>query len=463
MRHPLLILCLLTGTCLAWGQPAPATSPSQQRRERLLNFFRGQTLDNYNRIGIRSPKWDADAQASLEALAKVLAWEYRPDGDEYDVIMDAARRLGDAGCSDSLVLFARARGYVYFNRRYEDVLPLHIESAKRIMTSGYEPYMKCMVNLRAAWLRARDRSDTRVSRREGRRLVEAAMDALPAALADPQIPVDVALDLMELAGTASLVVERDRAVIFDRAMPVLEQSPLAKPTILKTARAEFLSSYAHDARRDSAQTREQIDQLMAQRLAEAAEAAQQAWEADPSNARAADAMMQIQAARGADGQVVEQWFKRAVEADPDRLATYANRLRLLEPRSGGSPPKMIEFARSYTNHRDPDSGIPMLLIEAHLRAACFTDAGEQGEPQPAYFTHSPDVWKDISAVYEPYLQGHPNSLYHRSRYAQLAAWCGQWQTSDKQLRAMGEQFSLSWLRNRETWQQLRAQVAEHVR
>ena len=39
----------------------------------------------------------------------------------------------------------RARRYVYFNRRYEDVLPLHIESAKRIMTSGYEPYMKCVV------------------------------------------------------------------------------------------------------------------------------------------------------------------------------------------------------------------------------------------------------------------------------------------------------------------------------
>jgi hypothetical protein len=460
--HPLrwtshiLVVVLLAGA--AGAQTLPARGDGAARRQQTLDYYRGLTVDAYNRVGIRSPRWDADAQASLDALAIVLAWDFRPDGDEYDTILHAGKRLQDAGCSDPLVVFARARAYVYFNRRYEELMPLHLDASRRMVTSAYHPLIKCLVDLRTAWLRARDRSDIRVSRRDARRMVKPAMDLLPKALAGADIPDDVVLTLFSVISQTSHAVERDRSVLFDSALPVLEASASGKPTLLQTARAEFALDHAMDARRDTTSPAEQVALVIAERLHQAATAGEQAWQADHSNARAADAMMKIEAARGATPQVVQQWFARAVEADPFRLPTYLSRLRLLEPRGGGSVTPMIEFARTCRDHPDIDSGIPLLLVEAHLRAAQYGDAGELDDLDTAYFTSTPDVWRDIQSVYEPYLQRHPQSLYHRSRYAQLAAWCGQWPSSDKQLREMGDQFSMSWFRSRESWQSLRSRV-----
>jgi hypothetical protein len=457
-----MFIVLVFSASIARGQPQPTTSATQQTRQQVLNFYLNRTVADYQRVGTRSPQWDADAQATLDALSRVLAWDFRPDGDEYDRIIESTRKLNEAGCSDPLVMFAQARAMVAFNRRFEDVMPLHAEAGKRIANSAYDPTIKCIVTLRGAWMRARDRSDPRTSRREGRRMVDAALENLPKSLADPELPTDIALNLFGMIGDASAVVERDRAIVFNRALPMLEQSRLGKPAIVLTARAEFALDYAMDAKHEATTSPQQMKQETSDRLNQAAELARQAWEADSSNARAADLMMQVESARGADDSVIEQWFERAIAADPSRRATYATRLRLLEPRNGGSIARMLELARRCMNNPDPDSGVSLLVVDTHLRAACFTEAGEKDSPQRAYFTASPQVFDDIRSVYEPFLLHHPDSLYHRSRYAQLATWCGQWQVSDNQVRAMNGQFSLLWFRSREGWSDFKAEVAEHI-
>ena len=80
---------------------------------------------------------------------------------------------------------------------------------------------------------------------------------------------------------------------------------------------------------------------------------------------------------------------------------------------------MIDFGHKCLATQKWESGIPMLLIESAPAARHYTDKGEQDDVQRAYFTSDGDIWEDIKAVYEPYLQRYPDSLYHRSRYAQL--------------------------------------------
>src|SRR5262245_17881214 len=216
MRWPLLILGLvlvLDVPCLR-AQQQPASSPTSQPAE-ASEFFRRITVEDYARAGTRNPKWDADARAVLEALATVLASQERTEqaADAYDVIYARAKRLNEAGCSDALALYARARTSACFGRKTEDIAPLHVEAAKRIAESSYHPLLKSIVCLRGAAVRARDRSDPRASRRDGRRMVEAALDAMPRALADPDVPLETILDLFDLVGDASLIVERDRSVV----------------------------------------------------------------------------------------------------------------------------------------------------------------------------------------------------------------------------------------------------------
>ncbi|HWP40562.1 MAG TPA: hypothetical protein VNL70_06510, partial [Tepidisphaeraceae bacterium] len=209
----------------------------------------------------------------------------------------------------------------------------------------------------------------------------------------------------------------------------------------------------------------EVAQIRQQRLAEALAAAQHAWELDPRNPLAAELMMRVQVACGNVTDAAGTWFERAVALDPDLLRVYVEKLQLLTPsRDGsGSIAEMIEFGRQCLATGRWDSGIPLLLIEAHLQAASLDEQGRALDSlRRGYFMSDPRIWQDIQQVYEPYLQRYPDSLYHRSRYAQLAAWCGQWMVADCQLRVMGDRFSLAWFRSRQQYLGLRGEVAEHV-
>jgi hypothetical protein len=388
----------------------------------------------------------------LDALARGLALDYSPGGDEYDVIAAHTKKVIDAGCSDPLVLYAAARGYTYFNRKYDDLLPLYVESAKRMGEVTYHPLLRCEANLRAAALRGRDRTDPRAARRDGRKFIAAAMTELPRMLADKDVPIDDVMDVFDMIGDASAIVERDRAVVFDQAYPQIEQITANKSLAL-TIKANELLDYSNDAKRTMASQQPSLDaqHQLTQRLDDAVAAAQQAWDADNSNPYAAEAMMRIQAARGDYKQGVAAWFDRAISAEPDFYRAYVTRLAYLEPKYQGSIREMIDFGHRCLANQKWETGIPMLLVEAHLRAAHYRDNTEQDEIQKSYFTSDADVWEDIKAVYEPYLQRYPHSLYHRSRYAQLACWCEQWETAKAQFQQMGDRFSLSWFRSREAY------------
>jgi hypothetical protein len=229
-----------------------------------------------------------------------------------------------------------------------------------------------------------------------------------------------------------------------------------------TIKANELLDYSNDAKRALASPQPSPDaqHQATQRLADAAAAAEQAWAADNLNAYAAEAMMRIEAARDNSKQGVPMWFDRAVGADPDFYHAYVTRLVYLEPKYQGSIREMIDFGHKCLATQKWESGIPMLLIEAHLRAAHYTDKGEQDDVQRAYFTSDGDIWEDIKAVYEPYLQRYPDSLFHRSRYAQLACWCEQWETAKKQFQAMGDHFSLAWFRTREAYLRQRGAIPQ---
>ncbi|HWP40423.1 MAG TPA: hypothetical protein VNL70_05810, partial [Tepidisphaeraceae bacterium] len=226
--------------------------PLAERRHQTLDFYRRITLEDYQRVGKRNAAWDEHAQRALEALAALLALEFRPQADEFDVVFDSGKRAQDLGCNDPLVLFALARGYAHFSRKYEEIAPLHVESAMRIADSGYHPLLKCMVNLRAAAIRGKSKTDARAARRDARRMLAAANALLPAALADEQIPIDSLLTLFDLIGDASAVVERDRAELFQPAMAALQQQAQRQPHrlspgLLAVIRGRMLLDHALDA------------------------------------------------------------------------------------------------------------------------------------------------------------------------------------------------------------------------
>jgi hypothetical protein len=194
----------------------------------------------------------------------------------------------------------------------------------------------------------------------------------------------------------------------------------------------------------------------------AAKAGSEAWNIDNTNARAAQLMMRVMLGLGELEQEAA-WFHRAAQAEPDDFITYRDHLQALEPKWGGSPEAMIAFGRECLKGGDWDAGIPFILVEAHLALSQYAPDGYKSEPQPQYFRENAQAWQDVKAVHDEYLKRPNPSLYHRSRFAEIALWAGKYEEAAAQFEAMGQKFSYDWFRNDARYNRARAEVAANVK
>ena len=456
-----LVIVLFAALARA-ADEAPATQPSaKDGPARSLAFFQRITVQDYDRVGRRDPKWDKPARVILHAASRIWAWEFSPDGDEYDVIRANFEGALNAGCDDPLVLYGIARRHEFFGRTFDDTLALHVRAAAAMGESQYHPLLKCTALLRGASYKARSKQDPQGSRAQATGMLDAALAQLPAILADPDVSRLALWELFDVVGEASKVVTGDRETYAARAFGVLDRTSKDRSMVLAVM-ADFHTSHAWDGRGLGFADRVTPDEskLMEERLAVAQVAAEEAWRLDNANSFAARAMMKIELGQGEGTPRMETWFRRAMAADPDCYDACARKLHYLEPKWYGSAEEMAAFGRECLATKRFDAGLPLILIEAHLKAARYTKDDYLREPQHDYFK-DPRVWDDVKAVYEPYLKRYPDSLYHRTRYMQLAAWAGQWATARSQVDAMGKRFSYTLLRTREKYAALRDEIVAH--
>jgi len=178
----------------------------------------------------------------------------------------------------------------------------------------------------------------------------------------------------------------------------------------------------------------------AQRVRAARDALLEASKLEPANAEAACAMLIVEKAIGTSRKDLDQWYQRAMAADPDSYRAAMRKVEYLYPQWHGSPEEMVAHARQVAATARWEGGMPLVLVEVHWELAGMHDPGKK-PVDPAYFANNPEAWKDVKAVYEAYLRRVPDSRYHRTRYALIAAWCGQWADAQRQFAKLGEDFS----------------------
>jgi hypothetical protein len=157
---------------------------------------------------------------------------------------------------------------------------------------------------------------------------------------------------------------------------------------------------------------------------------------------------------------MERWYRRAIEADPTMDATLEAKLEYLEPKWHGSEQEMLAFGRELLKDGNWESRQPLKLVDVHLQLVMTERVGVGGnyyDRCAAYFKRHPEAWADVKAVYDGYLERVPDSRYHRTRYAVIAAWCGEWLEADRQFQALGERVASVY--PQEVWQKLRDEAA----
>ena len=168
-------------------------------------------------------------------------------------------------------------------------------------------------------------------------------------------------------------------------------------------------------------------------LAQAAEVLEKAWTLDPTDAMPAAMLITCQLGnRGGGRDAVERWFTKAVEADPDCLGAYERKMYALHPAwLGDTFEDSIAFGRDCLATQNGRAGVPMLLVKAHH------DASQASGDAKAYYAR-PDVWADLSGVYEGQLVNYPDDARRRSELANAAAQSGRWDVVRAQFDLLGD-------------------------
>ena len=287
-------------------------------------------------------------------------------------------------------------------------------------------------------------------------MVNAAGKLWPQVTREAQLPPK----RMDEIGTMLLDViqhaHQDRKTAFDdlfaHFQKALPNSPV--PLVFK---GKFYQSYAWDARGGgvASTVTEEGRKLMQERLDIAEEALTKAWEMDPTSPDAAVAMIDVELGQGKGRDVMEKWYRRAMEADPDNLEAVREKMYYLTPKWHGSAEDMLAFGRELVAQKNYYAFLPGYLASAHTTLSSYaTDPDE-------YF-HDPQVWEDLQSVFLPAIAAWPQDLGYRSRYAYFACKCGQWAEAKKQFDILGNDVMPERFGGREAMEKYRRMAIENA-
>ncbi|HEY7120003.1 MAG TPA: hypothetical protein VH475_25670 [Tepidisphaeraceae bacterium] len=426
----------------------PATEPARPApaRKRLDYYRRLFLTDGYEKAGRHDPAWDASARAAIENYARVVAGDPLRTGDEQDAGRDAAGACLRSRCADSLVLYVAAR--LYDDRAMPEAqkLRLYCGAAERAAEADnkYPAMLRAEILFRGAGRAAGGARQNLLPKlaESSKEWAKKGMELLPAALADRDASPKAVETLFELIGASSADVEGDRFKLLSDAAPILEKSPVSKSLQL-TVTGSALIQYAWDARGSgwASTVTPEGWKLFNERIEAARKTLEQAWRLDPTNASAAVEMLTIATAQGSTYAEMDRWYRRAIEANPASEAAINGKLFYLEPKWHGSADQMLAFGRELLKDGKWEARQPLQLVEVHFRLLQYERADTYYGQCAAYFGKHPEAWADVKAVYDEFLKRVPESRWHRTRYAMVAAWSGQWAEANRQFKSLGEHYA----------------------
>jgi hypothetical protein len=458
MKHVCLVVSIAIVVCASRlnGVPplnvdgaAPAIPPLSEKSAKRYQWVKEQLSDAYDRVGRHDPKWDASARLAL-SLSVDMWGPPRVIGSGNRAQFEAATAAVEAGCDDPIVLFAYARTFLTFGKDAAACIDHHRRAADGLLKSGYGPYYKALSQLRYADVRAEAVHEARVAAPDkavgaGDRWadvaahVNVALSVAKDLAKEKDVPLDQWIDLGDTLSAVTDNYTGGVKWVIANAYPTFER--VAPPSAALTVKGRLYTTWAFQARGKGAgsQVTAGNRRLMGERLAVAQEALERAWELDTSNAAAAARMIGVELGQGQGRARMEQWFKRAMDADPDSEAACNQKLLYLEPKWYGSPAEMLAFGRECVKGGRFRSDVPGTLRQAHIKLSHYTHGRWLPEQDAAYF-QTPGVWVDLRAVHEGYLRAERDRdpTLTRNRYAHEACLCRAWADAVKMFAVIGD-------------------------
>jgi hypothetical protein len=385
------------------------------------------TVAAYERVGRKSPKWDADAKRCLTAFARIRSSTNTDISEFRDELRTILPRLVTAKCDDPMIRYLYLRNVFADSHSAGETAAAFGEVAAAMQLSAYPDIRKFYTMM---WAR-RTLQNAEPQRPEIATLLEKAAAFLAKALNDNSMPVREADESCDFLMSAPWWAEAARWDCYRVLEPVLTNRWKGTSVALLTKGRAYLS-YSWQARgKGYANTvTEKGWQSLAERLEIAAEALEAAWKLNPRDVRICREMMRIELGQGKGSDRLETWFQRGMKLDPANYDLCAEKLEYLRPRWYGSSKAMIDFGRECTANTNWAGTVRVMLADAHYEASREIQDDEQ---RAAYWKQT-NVWSDIQFTFEQFLKLYPEEVGYRHNYARYAARCGEWQKFMNQIK-----------------------------
>jgi hypothetical protein len=400
--------------------------------EEERNWEEAAALDAYGRFGKRDPKWDAKVREAIHQFYQSEGVGAKADSRH------ALEAAVEAGCEDPLVVSLTGFAIEKTGGNPRQVLKLYQQAHDDIRTSQYPDYFRLSNAIRYYNLLYRTSSaevnfrGERVFPREDAQALSQLRSGIALQFADaarikppPSLLLDTAQRVIDITGAGD---EKAYARVSNIMESLLPNRP--EPLILK---GEFYTDFAWVARGSG--TADTVTdrgwKLFTERLAVAEESLKKAYELDPTDPRSSTAMLSVELGQGKGRDVMETWYKRAMEADPDNLTACERKLYYLEPKWHGSAEDMLAFGEECYKSGNYLGRLPTVLMLAHKSLSRYLH-------NPEAYLKQDVVWRDARRVYEPYLRVRPDDTDARSAYTYYACVSGHWAVAKEQFDLLGD-------------------------
>ncbi|HEY3325023.1 MAG TPA: hypothetical protein VGP72_31505 [Planctomycetota bacterium] len=418
--------------------PALPTDPTQQWFYRIF-------VSDYLKHGKRGAAWD---QSAVDALALAARWYNRDATADQSIIFSLCNTALENGCDDPLVLFVYADLFAVVQQaNSETARRAYKKAAELLGKRGYHPLLQYAILCECA--RGENYSGIEPVKERAQARTRAAFALLPEILKDKEAPAWMVQRTIMFRIPYSWLEGTTRKKEFDRLYAAIEKAAPGSSLAL-TVKGDFYITYAWDAR-GCDWARNVTDQgwkLFDERLNIAEAALKSAWQMDQTNSGAMDRLITIAMARHDAEYDADTCFVNAIRADPANYEAYRKRLYALERRWGGIPGAMYAFAVRWfervASNPAMDADIARILLQAHENLADDERvAGDNNFESATLVTQywlRPEVWPDVSRVYELILKRAPSN-YVKSQYASAAVRCEKWDVANKLLDELGPQVA----------------------
>ena len=461
----MLSLALLAASAAADADDAVPQDPAKieaHRRERL-EWDRKTLAGAYDRLGKKDPRWDELARHALDLAARRITGQVEPVVTN-DMIHEAAKKAVDAGCDDPLV-------------RYFDVLnanpntpdyPKNIQEASDALKErGYPPVRRAFALMRLAEIKS-SKDDLNAEEKEDvQRVLGEVLGLIPKSMAED--PRGEFWDARWYVLVDMVVAFQRRLVGDSKAAFDKVDAKLAKidgfEAVRLAAKGNFLLRWGWEARGSgfAANVTEEQFRLFDERLDEAREVLERAWELNPVGAVVPNTMLTVERGNGGgDREAMERWFERAMRADGDNFEACASKMEWLDPKWYGDDEgeELVAFGKACAATKNWESQIPLLVLQAHYWRFKHMKPSEWKA-----YSMRPDVWEDFHAVCAGHLSRFPNDDVMRSRYAMACFTSEHFDLAHEQFQILGDKLQ-EWKGGPqwklETMKALREEAAQHV-